>query len=103
VKAHRRLHESSNDDNPDLTRNIGNTEITASWLPGQSTASLTLRSHLRERSRGSLQLDWTHPVDRSHPEGLRWYAQIFTGYGETLLDYNHKQTSVGLGLTLFQF
>ena len=103
VKAHRRLHESSDDDNPDLTRNIGNTEITASWLPGLSTASVTLRTHLRSRSRGSLQLDWTHPVDRSHPEGLRWYAQLFTGYGETLLDYNHKQTSVGLGLTLFQF
>lgn len=24
-------------------------------------------------------------------------------YGETLLDYNHRQTSLGLGLTLFQF
>lgn len=37
------------------------------------------------------------------PSGLRWYAQLFHGYGETLLDYNHRQSSLGLGLTLFQF
>jgi outer membrane phospholipase A len=24
------------------------------------------------------------------------------GYGETMLDYNHRQNSVGLGFTLFQ-
>jgi phospholipase A1 len=37
------------------------------------------------------------------PAGLRWFVQVFTGYGETLLDYNHRQTSIGAGVTLFQF
>ena len=45
---------------------------------------------------------WTHPVFPSRPDGLRWYVQVFHGYGETLLDYNHSQTSIGLGFTLFQ-
>lgn len=103
VKAHRRLHEKSNDDNPDLTDYIGDGEIVASWLPGLATSSLTWRTSLRSARRGSLQLDWTYPLNRRQPSGLRWYAQLFTGYGETLLDYNHRQTSVGLGLTLFQF
>ncbi len=53
------------------------------------------------RNRGSLQLDWTMPVSRKDPKGLRWYAQVFTGYGESLIEYNFKQTSVGLGVTLF--
>lgn len=103
VRFNRRPREGSKDDNPDLTRYIGNTEIQASWLPGQATASLTWRLHPKEMKRGSVQLDWTYPVDSQQPQGLRWYLQLFSGYGESLLDYNHRQTSLGLGLTLFQF
>lgn len=103
LRVNRRPREGSKDDNPDLTRYIGNTEIQASWLPGQSTASLTWRLHPKEMKRGSVQLDWTYPVDSQQPQGLRWYLQLFSGYGESLLDYNHRQTSLGLGLTLFQF
>lgn len=103
LRAYRRIGEKTNDDNPDMASFIGNTEVIASWLPGLSTASLTWRTHAATGRRGSLQLDWTYPVSRSQPAGLRWYAQLFSGYGETLLDYNHRQTSVGVGLTLFQF
>lgn len=103
LRGFRRIGEDSNDDNPDMTRYIGNAEVMASWLPGLATASLTWRTHARTASRGSLQFDWTYPVKRNQPAGLRWYAQVFSGYGETLLDYNHRQTSLGLGLTLFQF
>jgi phospholipase A1/A2 len=42
-------------------------------------------------------------VDSDEPAGLRWYVQVFSGYGETLLDYNHRQTTLSLGLSLFQF
>lgn len=104
VRANQRLHESpSNDDNPDLVHYLGNTEITASWLPGLSTATMTWRTNPGSWRRGSLQMDWTYPVSTAQPTGLRWYAQLFSGYGETLLDYNHRQTTLGLGLTLFQF
>jgi phospholipase A1/A2 len=103
LRVHQRLGENTNDDNPDLTHFVGNTEVVASWLPGLATASLTWRTHAVTGQRGSVQFDWTYPVVRSQPSGLRWYAQVFSGYGETLLDYNHRQTSFGLGLTLFQF
>lgn len=103
VRMHRRVGEYGKNDNPDLIRYIGNTEIVAAWLPGRSTASLTWKTDLRSLRRGSLQLDWTYPVNPAQPAGLRWYAQLFTGYGETLIDYNHRQTTVGVGLTLFQF
>ena len=104
LRVHKRLHESAaHDDNPDLVDYIGNTEITASWLPGLATTTMTWRTKPGSWKRGSLQMDWTYPVNKAQPAGLRWYAQLFTGYGETLLDYNHYQTSLGLGLTLFQF
>ena len=64
---------------------------------------LTRRTSLNSLSRGSLQMDWSYPVFADQPKGLRWYAQLFSGYGETLLDYNHRQTTLGLGLSLIQF
>ena len=103
MRFNRRPREGSKDDNPDLTRYVGNTELTAAWLPGRATAALTWRLHPKNLQNGSVQLDWTYPVDSSEPQGLRWYLQLFSGYGESLLDYNHRQTSLGLGLSLFQF
>ncbi len=103
-RVHRRVDEKrGDDDNPDLTNYIGRGEIVATWLPGLATSALTWRTNFKALNRGSLQLDWTYPVDRDEPAGLRWYVQLFSGYGETLLDYNHRQTTLGVGLSLFQF
>lgn len=100
----RRLPEDrEDDDNPDLTSFRGRGDVAVTWAPGRATASLLYRTTLRKSGRGALQFDWTYPVNADKPDGLRWYVQVFTGYGETLLDYNFRQTSVGLGLTLFEF
>lgn len=98
-RINHRVTEKEDDDNPDLTRYIGDTEIAATWNPGLATAMLTWRTHLRSASRGSVQLDWSYPIDRTKPNGGRWYVQLFHGYGETLLDYNHRQTTLGLGMS----
>lgn len=103
LRAHQRLRVKELDDNPDLVDYIGRNEVAMAWAPGLSTFGLTWRTNLSSVSRGSLQFDWTYPVFASQPSGLRWYVQLFTGYGETLLDYNHRQTSIGVGLALFQF
>jgi phospholipase A1 len=98
-----RIHESDGkDDNPDLTRYRGRTELQANWTPGFHTFSALWKTNFDIRG-GSIRLDWTMPVNRKDPKGLRWYVQAFQGYGESLIDYNFRQTSVGAGLTLFGF
>lgn len=103
IRGNQRIRLQGKDDNPDLADYIGRGEVNMAWSSGISTIGLTWRTNLKSTSRGSLQLDWTYPVFADQPAGLRWYAQLFHGYGETLLDYNQRQTSLGLGLTLFQF
>lgn len=89
------------DDNPDVLRYLNASQIEAVWTPGRATAQLTWRPSLS--GDGSVQFDWSYPVFKERPDGLRWYVQLFHGYGETLLDYNFRQTSLGVGLSIFKF
>lgn len=103
-RYNQRISESGQeDDNPDLIDYIGSHELSASWLPGDATAQLTWRNDFSYLRRGSWQLDFTYPVDSSKLDGLRWHLQVFSGYGETLLDYNFRQNSMGIGVMLFNF
>lgn len=89
------------DDNPDIEHYLGHVQAQINWSPGRSIASLLWRPSLS--GRGSVELNWSYPVNAERPDGLRWYVQAFHGYGETLLDYNFRQTSLGAGLTIFKF
>ncbi|MEO8296692.1 MAG: phospholipase A [Burkholderiales bacterium] len=90
------------DDNPDIARRIGRTDISLAWLPGRATAQLQWRPSL-SRAGGSVEFNATYPIRAEQPQGLRWYLQWFNGYGESLIDYNVRQQSLGLGLGLFEF
>ena len=94
-----RIHENpAQDDNPDIASYLGRTELAAIWSPGAYVFGATWKTNFD--SRGSIQLDATVPVSRKDPKGLRWYVQIFSGYGETMIDYNFRQTSIGAGVAL---
>jgi len=45
---------------------------------------------------GGATMGWSYPIS----EHVRFYTQVFSGYGESLIDYNHRQTRVGVGVTL---
>jgi phospholipase A1/A2 len=99
-----RLNEPlATDNNPDLVDFRGRGEFQLNWAHGLQTASATYRSTLKSTDRGSLQFEWTYPVFKDQPNGIRWYLQAFRGYGETLTDYNFRQTSFGVGVTFLQF
>ncbi|WP_252374445.1 phospholipase A [Hydrogenophaga sp. 2FB] len=100
---HRLSERPENNNNPDLVDYRGRAEFNLGWASGLQTVSLHHRTSLRGGNTGSSQLAWTYPVSRDQPNGLRWYVQLFSGYGETLSDYNFRQTSVGAGVSFLQF
>jgi phospholipase A1 len=100
----RRLKEdATTDNNPDLVGYRGRGEFQLNWVHEKHTAQLLYRTTLKDAKYGALQFEWTYPVFSSQPNGLRWYVQVFRGYGETLTDYNFRQTSVGAGFSFLQF
>jgi len=43
------------------------------------------------------QLDWATPVKLN--QSAKLHVQLTSGYGETLIDYNFRQTTLGLGVS----
>jgi phospholipase A1 len=97
-----RIHEDrASDDNPDIEDFMGRGEllVTRNW--GGHELSALFRHSLRggERSHSALELNWAFPI---HGE-LKGYLQFFSGYGESLIDYNHSANYVGLGVSLIEW
>jgi phospholipase A1 len=104
----RRLRESpENDDNPGISDYIGRAELTAIWHHSRTTLiSVTARNALRAKGRGSLRLEWFRTLadpGEGPPSGLQLHTQIFTGYGDTLLDFNRRRTVFSIGLSLVEW
>ena len=100
ARAWYRWPESArNDDNPDLTDYAGRGDVLLHWrLPRDWRASLLARHNLRhDHGRGYAQLDLA--TGRILGTAARLHFKLASGYGESLIDYNHKQTTVGLGLS----
>jgi phospholipase A1 len=96
-----RLPETvAEDDNPDIQDYLGRGDIVTRYqTEGGYVASLLVRHTLRSSpSRGFAQLDWATPV-LSWIGAARLHLQLSAGYGETLIDYNHKQTTLGIGIS----
>lgn len=92
-----RIDEALGDDNnPDITSYVGRGDILGTWSKGDQTVSLMLRNNFKDEWRGAGQIDYSFPIG-SNAKG---YVQVFSGYGESLIDYNHRQTTVGLGVLL---
>jgi phospholipase A1/A2 len=91
--------DSRGDDNPDITRYMGNFELKLGHAsPDSHNVTLTLRRSTRTDGKGAIQLDWSRPTGYA-PE-LRWTAQLFSGYGDSLIDYNVKVQRIGVGIML---
>lgn len=93
--------EAGEDNNRDIADYMGRGDATLTWNKDGHELSLMARHTLRsgDRSRGAVQLDYGFPISRQ----LRGHVQVFDGYGESLIDYNHKATYVGLGLSLLEW
>lgn len=96
------------DDNPDISDLIGRAEFSGQWhVNDNHTLGMTVRHSLRNAGRGSVRLEWLYrPLEATAngvASGLRIHTQLFSGYGDSLLDYNRRRTVLSVGLSLVDF
>lgn len=96
-----RIPESKdNDDNPDIEEYLGYAEYNALYQTGNDqTFGLRIFNNVgsgAEKNRTSGEFSWAFPLGGT----LRGYVQYYNGYGETLIDYNHRVNRVSLGFIL---
>lgn len=94
-----RLPESDDDDdNPDIEDYLGHGELSLAYENERNVYSLLFRNNLQRGgdNRGAVQLDWSFPLRNR----IKGYVQIFSGYGESLIDYDTSISRLGLGIML---
>ena len=84
------------EDNPGITDYYGYGSLTAIYKWHDHSFSLMGRGNI-SKGKGAAELTWMSPKLLGP---LRAYVQAFAGYGESLIDYNWNQNTIGIGVAI---
>jgi len=93
---HRIKETADKDDNPDITDYYGYGSLTAIYKWGDHSFALMGRGNV-STGKGAAQLTW---MSAKLLGPIRAYVQGFAGYGESMIDYNWNQKTIGFGIAI---
>ena len=88
--------DDGDNDNPDIEDYMGWGDITGVYKWRGHSFTLMGRGN-PDTEKGAAQFTWTSPPILGP---LRGYVSAFTGYGESMIDYDWKQNTFGIGVAL---
>lgn len=91
----------SKGDNPDISDYIGNGDLTVIYSKNKSVYTFegSHNFNFKGQMRGGATFSWSYPIRGN----LKGSFQVTHGYGNSLIDYNKNQTTVGLGVSLIEW
>ncbi|CAN8140361.1 phospholipase A [Thiomicrorhabdus sp. 6S2-11] len=96
-KTWQRFDEQDEFDNSfDYQKYLGDYELEAAYKWKDRTFAMTLRNRYQINSYGSIQLEFTRPINRR----FKGYIQYFNGYGDSLIDMQHYGQKFAIGVVL---
>ncbi|MCL9783503.1 phospholipase A [Vibrio sp. S4M6] len=89
--------ESSDLHNPNIAHYLGHEKIRYLYrFDNNMTTSVAITNIESGMQRGSVEVDYTIPV----LSNMSLMLQYFNGYGQSLIEYDHRTQSVGIGFSL---
>ena len=94
-----RIPESAaTDDNPNIDDYLGYGDLELMYPWKQQNFKLLIRNNMHsDNNRGAVQFDWTFPL---WEQNLFGYIQLYSGYAESLIDYDKRTDRIGIGFAL---
>ena len=87
--------DAEGDDNPDILDFMGHGDFNAAWRNNNKEYAVMLRGN-SSTNKGAIRIGMTFPLFAR----FRGFVQVFSGYGDSLIDYNHFQQRIGVGVAL---
>lgn len=94
------IDDPTGDDNPNIESYYGRLELGYSTRYNNFQFYLVTRNNLSfNDNRGSVEFSVSYPLS----ERYEVMVQYFNGYGDSLIDYNNRETRIGMGVQLSVF
>lgn len=86
------------DDNPDILDYYGTGYLQYKYQFPQNNVGISVKLHGNIKTgKGAIEMDVTRPTT---VENVFYYLRIFSGYGDSLIDYNQEIHRAGLGIVM---
>ncbi|MBJ3815928.1 phospholipase A [Shimwellia pseudoproteus] len=85
----------NSNDNPDITKYMGYYQLKLGYELGDWIFSAKGQYNWNT-GYGGAELGVSYPITKH----VRLYSQLYSGYGESMIDYNFNQTRIGVGVML---
>ncbi|MDW1988457.1 phospholipase A, partial [Vibrio sp. 811] len=88
-------NDPKGDDNPDIEDYMGHFELTSAYKWDDYELTFLGRENFKTH-KGYAEIGLLFPIWGK----VRGYAQYSTGYGKSLIDYDHNQQRIGVGIAI---
>lgn len=97
------FNEDSSNNDTKITDFLGYGDLSISYKYGENVFKSTFKNNLKfKKNKASLLFEWTFPFPNSITNYDNIYGIVYgyTGYGESLFDYNKRNDKIGIGIAL---
>lgn len=89
-------NDPKGDDNPDIEDFTGHFELGLFRRFSEKHSLSALIRQNFQTHKGAIQLGYSYPLNNR----FKGYIELFDGYAESMIDYNHHNTRIGVGILL---